>query len=172
MIPYISIIGKSDSGKTTFLEKLIGVLVGRGLVIATAKHHTHPIEIDTPGKDSWRHAQAGAQVTMVSSPMQYSVIHHVSEEATLEKLVLEAEAAGVDLMITEGFKKAGSDRIELSRMARSETPVSSVDEIIGLITDNQVVAEKYAKTIPTFGLEDVEPVADFIMARYNLFRNE
>lgn len=168
MIPYISVIGKSDSGKTTFLEKLISVLVGRGLVIATAKHHTHPIEIDTPGKDSWRHARAGAQVTMVSSPLQYSVIHHVSEEATLEKLVAEAQAAGVDLMITEGFKKAGSDRIELSRMARSDAPVSSVDELVGLITDNESIDAEYGKKIPVFGLEDAESVADFIIARYHL----
>ena len=68
MIPIVAVVGKSNSGKTTLIEKLIPELNKRGYRVATVKHHNHLLEIDTPGKDSWRHKQAGAQTTFISTP--------------------------------------------------------------------------------------------------------
>lgn len=156
-IPVVSIVGKSDSGKTTLLEGLIRDLVGRGWRVAVVKHHVHEIDIDVPGKDSWRHAHAGAPVTMVSSPRQFAVLRQVEEERTLEQIL---EAAGdVDLLLTEGFKRAGDVKIEVSRLGRSSEPICETAERFALVTDN---ADIDAGDAPRFGLDDVGPLADLI----------
>ncbi|MCU0489929.1 MAG: molybdopterin-guanine dinucleotide biosynthesis protein B, partial [Anaerolineales bacterium] len=73
--PILSIIGKSNSGKTTLLEKLIPELRQRGYRVATIKHHAHAgFEIDQPGKDTWRHAQAGSQVVVITAPDKLALI--------------------------------------------------------------------------------------------------
>ena len=74
MIPIVSIVGKSNSGKTTLIEKLIAELTRRGWRVATIKHNRHGFEIDHEGKDSWRHKQAGAVATVVASPRRIAVI--------------------------------------------------------------------------------------------------
>jgi molybdopterin-guanine dinucleotide biosynthesis protein B len=104
-IPVVSVVGKSDSGKTTLMETLIRALTARGYRVATVKHHVHAVDVDVPGKDSWRHAHAGAVTTMISAPMQFAVVRNVDRERTLEELV---EAAGdADILLTEGFQRAG-----------------------------------------------------------------
>ena len=167
LVPAISFIGKSDSGKTTFLEKLIAELAGTGLRVATVKNHSHNLEVDVVGKDSWRHAQAGAVVSMVASPSQYAVIHKTKDHPTVEMMIEEATRAGCDILITEGFKKGSADKIELSRRARSDRPVCSPDELVALVTDNTELAAEYgAASLVTFDLDDVSGVARFVRSRY------
>ena len=86
MPPIVSIVGKSSSGKTTFLEKLIREITGRGYRVATIKHSHHSISFDNPNKDSWRHAQAGASATLVSSTTEIQVIKPVPREQTIDEL--------------------------------------------------------------------------------------
>ncbi|MFA5843845.1 MAG: molybdopterin-guanine dinucleotide biosynthesis protein B [Coriobacteriia bacterium] len=156
-VPIISIVGKSDSGKTTFLEGLVRVLVGRGWRVATVKHHVHDVEIDVPGKDSWRHARAGAHVAMVSSPTRLALVRSVDRERTLDEL---AQAAGdVDILLTEGFKRVARVRIEVARRARSDELVSGPEELFALVTDAPDLA---AGDAPVFGLDDHAAVADLI----------
>ena len=121
-VPIVSVVGKGDSGKTTFLEKLIRELADRGVRVATVKHHIHDYDIDVPGKDSYRHARAGAFATMVSSPEKFALIHDVEEEMSLDTIARIAHDAGADLLITEGYKHEGRNRIEISRRERSDTP--------------------------------------------------
>ena len=71
----LGIAGPSDSGKTTLIEKLLPLLRQRGIVVSTVKHVHHPVEIDTPGKDSFRHRQAGAREVMIALPDGW-VLHH------------------------------------------------------------------------------------------------
>jgi len=162
-VPVVSIVGKGDSGKTTFLEKLIRELTARGWRVATVKHHVHDYEIDTPGKDSWRHARAGASATMVSSPTKFSLIREVERELTLPELAEQAAAAGCDLLLTEGFKREGVNRIEVSRIARSDELICTAGEALALVTDNP---EAMCGDTPRFGLDDAGPVADLIERRF------
>jgi molybdopterin-guanine dinucleotide biosynthesis protein B len=162
-VPVVSIVGKGDSGKTTFLEKLIRVLAGRGVKVATVKHHVHDYDIDVPGKDSWRHARAGAAVTMVSSPDKFSLVSKVERELTLAELAGVAADSGADILLTEGFKREATTRIEVARRVRSESLLSEPDELIALVTD---MPELAPPGIPTFGLDDAEAVAELVSDRF------
>jgi molybdopterin-guanine dinucleotide biosynthesis protein B len=85
-IPMISVVGRSDTGKTTLLEKLIVELKQRGYRVATVKHDTHGFDIDQPGKDSWRHAQAGSDVVVISGPNRLALIEKREQEMTLDEI--------------------------------------------------------------------------------------
>jgi molybdopterin-guanine dinucleotide biosynthesis protein B len=162
------VVGKGDSGKTTFLEKLIRELADRGVRVATVKHHIHDYDIDVPGKDSYRHARAGAFATMVSSPEKFAVIHEVEQEMPLDGIAQIACNAGATLLITEGYKHAGRNRIEISRLERSETLICEPGEMTALVTDNPQLAKRIAEAgVPVFDLDDgFTGVADLIVERF------
>ena len=156
-IPVVSVVGKSDSGKTTLMERLIRALTARGWHVGTVKHHVHDFDIDIPGKDSWRHARAGASVTLVSAPSKLGMIRDVDHEATLDELL--ALAGDVDVLLTEGYRRAGDVRIEVSRRARSTELVCAPHELFALATDND---ELDVGDVPVFGLDDAEGLADLV----------
>jgi molybdopterin-guanine dinucleotide biosynthesis protein MobB len=156
-IPVVSVVGKSDSGKTTLVEGLIRELVARGYRVASVKHHVHEVDVDQPGKDSWRHGRAGAVTTMISSPTQFVCVRKVDRERTIEELV---EAAGdVDILITEGFKQGGDVRIEVVRRARSDELVSEPGQLFAVVTD---VPEIVPEGVPVFALDAHSSVAEMI----------
>jgi molybdopterin-guanine dinucleotide biosynthesis protein B len=160
-IPVVSVVGRSDSGKTTVMEGLIRELSARGWRVATVKHHIHEVDIDVPGKDSWRHARAGSVTAMISSPTQFAVIRRIDEERTLAELV---EAAGdVDLLLTEGFKRAGDVRIEVVRRARSDEMISEPGDLFAVMTDTpEIVPEG----VPVFALDAHSSVAELIESSF------
>ena len=158
-IPIVSIVGKGDSGKTTLLEKLIRELSARGVRLATVKHHVHDYDIDVPGKDSWRHARAGAATTMVSSPDKFSLVQRVEREFTLPELARIAADTGAELLLTEGYKREATCRIEIARSARSDTLISEADELVALVTDMPGMAPA---GVPVFGLDDTADLADLV----------
>lgn len=162
-VPVVSVVGKGDSGKTTFLEKLIRELASRGVRVATVKHHIHDYDIDVPGKDSYRHAQAGAVATMVSSPEKFALIHEVQSELSIDQIARIAADTGCDLLITEGFKREGRNRIEVSRSERSDTLVCDPDDLIAMVTNNVALS---CDGVPSFGLDDARGVADLIVERF------
>jgi len=156
-IPVVSIVGKSDSGKTTVMEGLIRELSARGYRVATVKHHIHEVDVDVPGKDSWRHARAGSVAAMISSPTQFAIVRRIEEESTLEQLV---EAAGdADLLLTEGFKRAGDVRIEVVRRARSDEMISEPDQLFAVMTDTPEIVPV---GVPVFPLDAHSSVAELI----------
>lgn len=156
-IPVVSIVGKSDSGKTTLVEGVIRELVARGYRVASVKHHVHEVDVDQPGKDSWRHARAGAVTTMISSPTQFVCVSKVDRERTIEELV---EAAGdVDILVTEGFKRAGDVRIEVARRARSSELITRPGEAFAIVTD---MPEIVPDGVPVFPLDGHSSVAEMI----------
>jgi molybdopterin-guanine dinucleotide biosynthesis protein MobB len=161
--PIVSIVGKADSGKTTFLEKLIAELTARGWRVATVKHHAHSeADIDIPGKDSWRHRQAGAAISVVASATQLGIVRELHRELTLDEI---AEAIGddVDLILTEGYKLEGRNRIEVSRVERSDTLVCEAGEAIAIVTDNEAF-DPFGMCL--FGLDEADAVADLIEERF------
>ena len=159
-IPIVSIVGKSDSGKTTVLEGVVADLTSRGWRVATVKHHIHDFDIDIPGKDSWRHARAGAIVSMVSSPNELGVVKQLDREPTLDELA--AEAGNVDILLTEGYKRTGRVRIEVSRDERSNELVCKPAELFALVTDGK----RDTGSAPTFALDDTRGLADLIEAEF------
>jgi len=162
-VPVVSVVGKSDSGKTTFIEKLIRELTSRGVRVASVKHHVHDYDIDIPGKDSWRHGRAGSVVTMVSSPEKFALIREVEEEVPLPVIARIAYDSGCDILITEGFKREGLNRIEISRAERSSELICSAEEMLALVTDNPLVT---CDGVPRFDLEDAAGVADLVQERF------
>lgn len=155
MPPVISVIGKSKSGKTTLIEKLIPELRGRGFRIGIIKHAFHEFEIDKKGKDSWRHKAAGAETVVVSSPRYVTMVKDFQGENLAE---LEFFFPDVDLVITEGFKKENKPQIEVFRKAQHKTPLSTTNQnLIAMVTDSNL-----SLSVPTFGLDDIKEIADII----------
>jgi molybdopterin-guanine dinucleotide biosynthesis protein B len=156
--PYVSIVGKSDAGKTTLIEKLIVALRARGLRVGTIKHDVHGFEVDREGKDSWRHAQAGADSVLISSPQGLALIKRVERERTLVELT-EEFFADVDIVLTEGYKRESTVRVEVHRAAHSPELISTADELLALATDEPLDLD-----VPQFDLNDAAGLADFLIA--------
>ena len=111
--PVVCIVGFSGAGKTTVTVGLVAALKQRGLRVGTIKHDVHGFEIDRPGKDSWRHKQAGASTTIISSPAQIGLVKDVDHDHhPLELLPLLGE---MDIVLVEGFKQADLPKIEVFR---------------------------------------------------------
>lgn len=160
MIPVISVVGKSNSGKTTYLEKLIRELKSRGWRVGTIKHHHTPnIEVDQPGKDTWRHAQAGADVVAIACPNKVAVIEHLAEELPMEQVI--AKITGVDIIITEGYKGGNKPKIEVFRQGVHAGLVSKTEDLIAIVSD-----VTFNLGVPSFDLEETKAVADLIEQRF------
>ena len=128
MVPVISFVGYSKSGKTTLLEKVVPELKSRGYRVAFIKHtHHDTFDIDLPGKDTWRLSQAGSDVIVISSAEKLAVIEKVSEELYLNKIV-EVIADKVDVVLTEGYKQADTIKIEVSNT--KENDITNIVEFI------------------------------------------
>ena len=157
----ISIVGHSGSGKTTLIEKLIRELTLLGLRVATIKHAHHTVQLDTPGKDSWRYTQAGAAVSMLVTGQGVQLIATQIDER--EPLQLAKRFFGdADLVLAEGFSNASGAKIEVLRSACSATPRCLVgDGLIALVTD---IDEAYPQ-LPHFGLNDISGIVEFILQR-------
>ena len=158
MVPILSIVGRSNSGKTTLLEKLVRELTDRGRRIGTIKHHFHgPVEVDVPGKDSWRHKRAGARTVALASPDTLFVVGEVAGEWSLEAIAHQA-LFEVDLILTEGFKSGPMPKIEVNRAAQSMPLLcGSEDHLVAVVTDRDLTLP-----VPCFGLDEVGPLVDFI----------
>jgi molybdopterin-guanine dinucleotide biosynthesis protein B len=158
VVPILSIVGRSNSGKTTLLEKLIPALTARGWRIGTIKHHFHgPVEVDVPGKDSWRHRQAGARVVALASRDTLFIVGEIHGEWPLQQIAHQA-LFDVDLILTEGFKAGPMPKIEVNRTAQSLPLLCGPeDRLVAVVSDRD-----HPVSVPRFGLEDVGPLADFI----------
>ncbi len=157
MIPIISVVGKSDVGKTTFLEKLVRELKSKGYRVAVIKHDTHGFEVDHPGKDSWRMAQAGSDVVVISSADKVAMIKKTSQELSLDQL--EAHImGGVDIVLTEGYKSADKPKIEISRAEVSDELLCTEQELLALVTD-----QRFDLDVPHFTLDDARGVVEFLV---------
>ena len=158
-VPVVSLVGKSGVGKTTALERIIREIKRRGYRVGTVKHDTHGFEMDKPGKDSWRHAQAGSDAVVVAGPRKMALIRKTDGEMPLEDIV---ELMGdVDLVITEGYKCGNKPKIEVSRLERGTELLCQPDELIGVMADYPV-----DMPVPVLGLEDAAGVVDLLEQLY------
>lgn len=157
MIPIVSIVGKSDSGKTTLLEKLIGELNRRGYRVATIKHDVHGFDIDHEGKDSWRHKRAGARMTIISSPQKVAVIEDVDHDHEIAEL-RERYIRNVDLIMTEGYKRNPHPKIEVFRQElHRELLCNAGDNLLALASNKSMDVG-----VPCLDINDTRGLADII----------
>jgi len=155
MPPVISIVGPSNSGKTTFLVKLVAALVSRGYRVATAKHTAEDISFDKPDKDTWRHLEAGSGATAAVSSTQLALIQRLEADFKLDELT-RLLGEEYDLILTEGFKQGDAPKIEVHRRV-SGPRLEGVSKIIAVATD-----EPLGEGVRQFPLDDAVPLADFI----------
>jgi molybdopterin-guanine dinucleotide biosynthesis adapter protein len=155
----IGLAGWSGAGKTTLLARVIPHLLGRGLKVSVIKHAHHEFDVDVPGKDSWRHREAGATEVLVSSTRRWALMHELrgANEPRLPELL--AKMSPVDLVVIEGFKREPLRKIEVHRAANGK-PLLFPDDpgVVGIATDVAVET-----TLPTAHLDDVEAVATMLL---------
>ncbi|HWR08667.1 molybdopterin-guanine dinucleotide biosynthesis protein B [Sporomusa sp.] len=158
MIPIISVVGRSNSGKTTYLVKLIAELKRRGHKVAVIKHHHNDFEIDLPGKDTWRHAQAGADTVCLVSPYKVAMIKKTDQELSLDQVAGSID--NVDIIITEGYKQENKPKIEVYRHAAGNEPLGVKPELLAVVSDTLLYSE-----VPHFQLDDPSAMAALLELR-------
>jgi molybdopterin-guanine dinucleotide biosynthesis protein MobB len=156
-LPTVSFVGKKKSGKTTALAGVIAELAGRGRRVAAVKHDMHGFSIDMPGTDSHRLREAGADVTVVSSPEDVAIMSAVGEDLPLASLVARIREP-IDIVLTEGFMRQPAPKFEISRAERSATLIAPPDEVLGVIADQPFRGHP----APQYAIDDYAAVADAI----------
>ena len=158
-VPVVSFVGKSGVGKTTALELVIRELKRRGHRVGTVKHDSHGFEMDKPGKDSWRHAEAGSDAVAVSGPHKVAVIRRLDEEMALDDIV--ALMGDVEIVLTEGYKRGNKPKIEVTRRERGTELLCQAEELVGIMADYSV-----DMPVPQFALDDAAGVVDLLEKLY------
>ncbi|KNZ68609.1 molybdopterin-guanine dinucleotide biosynthesis protein B [Thermincola ferriacetica] len=159
MIPFVGIVGFSNTGKTTLMEKLIRELTVRGYRVAAIKHHHRDMEFDRPGKDTWRHARAGAATVMLVSPYQMVKISKSEQKIGLQKALQEITDA--DIILVEGFKKEKMPKIEVFRGSVHDALITSREELVAV-----VASDREFTGVPCYGPDDVKELADLIVKEF------
>ncbi len=156
--------GWSGSGKTTLIEKLIPLFVKRGIRVSLIKHAHHSFDVDVPGKDSYRHRQAGATEVLVTSSRRWVLMHELrgEKEPSFEEQLRHLSPC--DLLIVEGFKFAPIPKLEVWRAGSGEGLLHPNDpHIVALATDAKVQTK-----LPLLDLNDHEAIASFIVRHQRL----
>ena len=159
MYPIVSIVGKSESGKTTLLERLIGELKCRCYRIGVVKHEPYGFELDQPGKDSWRLTQAGGDIIALSSPQQLAFIKRVEEDTPLEELSC-LFGDDLDLILADGFRGSDTPKIEVHRKGLGEL-LCPAEEFFAVVSD-----ELLDVAVPQYSPDNISELADVIEQKF------
>ncbi len=156
MRPIMSIVGNSNSGKTTLIESLIIELKQRGYKVAVIKHAGEDFELDKAGKDSWRFSQAGSGVVAISSPHKFAVIKPVERGLSPQEL---SRFIGwdYDLLLTEGFRQSNNPKIEIHRKELDKELSCHPNQLLAIVTD-----EPLDVNVPQFTRDDIQDLASLI----------
>ncbi|WP_455378136.1 molybdopterin-guanine dinucleotide biosynthesis protein B [Petrachloros mirabilis] len=163
--PIVCFVGRSNSGKTTFIERIIPELVRAGYKVATIKHAGHGFDLDTEGKDSWRHKQAGASSVVILSKGSMAMFADVSDQIKIEDVRDRFLDSSYDLVIAEGWKNEGYPKIVIVREQVGGISISS-EGLLAVVSDKSLEVN-----VPVFDLNDVAGVASFLMKRFPLQHN-
>lgn len=151
--------GYSGSGKTTLIEKLIPCFIGRGLKVSLIKHTHHNFDVDQPGKDSWRHRQAGANEVLLTCDRRWVLMHELqgSPEPTLEQQL--AVLSPCDLVLVEGFKHTPVAKLEIHRPVLGKPPIWPENPSVVAVATNAPLACH----LPVLDLDATDAIANFIL---------
>jgi molybdopterin-guanine dinucleotide biosynthesis protein MobB len=159
------IAGWSGGGKTTLLRRLIPILTECGFSVSTLKHAHHNFDIDKPGKDSYKHRQAGAREVLVSSTHRWALLHENRGDAELDLADMLARLSPVDLVLVEGFKHHPHDKLEVYRHDNGKPLLQPDDPYVRAIASDIPLPES---KVPVFDRDDVAVIADFVLASAGL----
>ena len=155
----IGLAGWSGAGKTTLLTRAIPQLQKQGLRVSVIKHAHHAFDVDVPGKDSWKHREAGAVEVLVSSSQRWALMHELRGAAEPLLPELLARMSQVDLIVVEGFKREPLPKIEIHRAANLKPLLFPDDpDVVGLATDVAVET-----VLPSAHLDDIEAIATMML---------
>jgi molybdopterin-guanine dinucleotide biosynthesis protein B len=159
--PIVSVVGKSNSGKTTLVEKLIPELTKRGYRVATIKHNVHGFDIDHEGKDSWRHKKAGARTTVIASARQIALIEDIDRDYSLDE-IRDKYIKDADIILAEGYKGNPFPKIEVFRTELKRNLLcNKEDNLLALASDI-----KLDVGVPCFDINDAKRIADLIENKF------
>lgn len=161
MKPVVSFVGHSHTGKTTFVVKVIREMKRRGYRVGIVKHDVHRFEMDYPGKDTWRHAQAGAEIVCLSSPGKLAAIRQVDNEIPLDKIVQNMQ--DMDIIFTEGFKQENKPQIEVYRRQSEQEPLGRRKNLLAIVSDIPLY-----ENVLRFGFDDELPLCDFLIQHFQI----
>jgi molybdopterin-guanine dinucleotide biosynthesis protein B len=157
------VIGWKNSGKTSLMERLVAEITGRGFSVSTVKHVHHAVDLDQPGKDTYRHRQAGAREVVLAAAERLAIlVEHRGPEPELPQVL--ARLAPVDLVLVEGYKRDAHPKVEVWRAETGQPLIQSGDPLV------RAVATDAALTlpVPVLDLNDTRAVADFILSEVGL----
>ena len=158
------VVGWKNAGKTGLMERLVTEITGRGFSVSTVKHAHHSFDVDHPGKDSFRHREAGASQVLLASRNRIALMHELRDapEPSLEELLVQL--APVDLVLIEGYKRDGHPKVEAHRAVTGNPLIAPDDPTIRAIaSDTPLSLDR-----PVFDLDDTVSIADFILAEVGL----
>ncbi len=158
----ICVVGWKNSGKTTLIERLISRFEARGVSVSTIKHTHHSVDLDEPGKDSFRHRQAGAREVAIVSSARWALLHenHWQGESRFDQIL--ERLLPVDIVLVEGFKHLTYDKIEIHRSKTGGEIIARTDPSVrAVVTD----ADVEGLPVPEFELTDADAVACFVLGR-------
>jgi molybdopterin-guanine dinucleotide biosynthesis protein B len=159
-VPILCFVGRSNSGKTTLIERLIPELVRAGYRVATVKHAGHGFDLDTEGKDSWRHKRAGASTVVVVAKGSLACFSDVPDQVNVEEIRDRYVEKDIDLIIAEGWKSEGYLKIVVIREQVGEVPIAP-DGLLAVVSANPIQL-----SVPCLHPDDISAVADLVMRHF------
>ncbi len=163
MPPAVSFIARSGTGKTTLLTALISEFKVRGYKVGAIKHDAHKFEIDHPGKDSYRFTEAGADSMLISSSSKLAFVKQQRQTPEIDALVLEY-FPDVDIVLVEGFKKLGLQKIEVHRQEHGKALICRGENhdpaLLAVATDTELQVD-----VPQLDLNEPSEIVDFLVAK-------
>ncbi len=157
------VMGWKNSGKTGLMERLVAEITGRGFTVSTVKHVHHDVDLDIPGKDTFRHRAAGATETVLASAHRFALMHeHRGPEPELPAIL--SRLAPVDLILVEGYKRDAHPKIEVWREETGHPLIQPGDPLVRAVATDAVLS----LPVPVLDLNDTAQVADFILREVGL----
>ena len=157
------VIGWKNSGKTSLMERLVAEITGRGYSVSTVKHVHHTVDLDQPGKDTFRHRQAGAQEVVLASADRLAImVEHRGPEPELPAVL--ARMAPVDLILVEGYKRDAHAKVEVWRAETGHPLIQPGDPLVRAVATDASLS----LPVPVLDLNDTRAVADFILREVGL----
>lgn len=158
------IIGWKNSGKTALMERLVAEITARGHSVSTVKHVHHDVDLDQPGKDSYRHRTAGAREVVLASRHRFALMaEHRGPEPELPAVL--ARLAPVDLVLVEGYKRDAHPKLEVWRAETGQALIQPQDPLVRAVATDAALS---GLPVPVIDLNDTTAVADFILQEVGL----